>query len=96
MTAMLILTDAKLHLRVDFTDDDALIQNLIDTATAATADYLDDTTLVLDSTAPAPVKAATLLMVADLYENREAQTERPLYVNATYERLLNPYRVMTA
>ncbi len=96
MTAMIILDDAKLHLRVDFTDDDDLIENLIDTATAATADYLDDSELVLDSTAPAPVKAATLLMIADLYENREAQTERQLYVNQTYERLLNPYRVLTA
>jgi hypothetical protein len=49
-----------------------------------------------DSTAAAPIKSAALLMVADLYENREAQTERQRYRNTTYERLLNPYREMEA
>jgi hypothetical protein len=49
-----------------------------------------------DSTAAAPIKSAALLMVADLYENREAQTERQRYRNTTYERLLNPYRMMEA
>lgn len=43
-----------------------------------------------------PMRAAALLLVADLYENREGQTERPLFRNATFERLLNPYRVMAA
>lgn len=35
-------------------------------------------------------------MIGDLYENRKAQSDRQLYRNTTYERLLNPYRVMTA
>ena len=39
-------------------------------------------------------RAAILLRVGDLYENREAQTDRPLHGNQTFERLLNPYRVM--
>jgi len=93
---MLTLEETKLHLRVDGIDDDPLIDSLIDAATAATGDYLDNPALVLDATAPAPIKAATLLLVADLYDNREAQTERPRYVNRTYERLLNPYRVFSA
>ena len=42
----------------------------------------------------APVEAAILLRVADLYENREAVTDRSLYDNPTFARLLAPYRVM--
>lgn len=90
---MLTLEQTKLHLRVDHDDEDALITALIATATAATGDYLNVTT-ALDSTAAAPIKSAALLMVADLYENREAQTERQLYRNTTFERLLNPYRTV--
>jgi len=93
---MLSLSETKLHLRVDASEDDVLIGALIDAATAATADYLDNASIVMDGTAPAPVKAATLLLVADLHANREAQTERPLHANQAYERLLSPYRVLTA
>ncbi|WPC65275.1 head-tail connector protein [Rhodoferax ferrireducens] len=93
---MLTLTEAKLHLRVDGTDDDTLITSLIAAATAATANHLDNASLVMDATAPAPIKSAALLLIADLYENREAQTERQLFSNATFDRLLQPYRVLTA
>lgn len=92
---MLTLDQTKLHLRVDLGGDDALILALIAAATTATGDYIGRTT-PLDDTAPAPIKAAAMLLVGDLYANRESQVERKLYDNATYERLLNPYRAMTA
>lgn len=41
---------------------------------------------------PAPIKSAILLMVGDLYANREAQGE-PLTKNPAVERLLFPYKV---
>lgn len=91
---MLTLQQTKEHLRVDILDDDAVIDAMIDAATAATADYLNMALDQMTTTVPSPIKAAALLMVADLYENREGQTERQLYRNTTYERLLNPYRVM--
>lgn len=94
MAALLTLAEAKLHCRIDHSDEDALITALIATATAATGDYLNAAT-ALDDTASAPVKAAALLLVADLYENREAQSDRQLYRNDTYHRLLAPYRVMS-
>ena len=93
---MLTLNETKQHLRVDITDDDVLITSLIAAATTATGNYLDNAALVLDSEAPAPVKSAALLLVADLYENRTSQVERALYKNSTYESLLTPYRVLTA
>lgn len=42
---------------------------------------------------PKTIKTAMLMQIADMYENREAQVERPLTVNLTLERLLSPYRL---
>jgi uncharacterized phiE125 gp8 family phage protein len=42
---------------------------------------------------PRTIRTAILMQVADLYENREAQTERPLTMNQTVERLLSTYRL---
>ena len=94
MTALITLSEAKFHCRIDHGDEDTLIAGLIATATTATGDYLNAAT-ALDSTAAAPVKAAALLLVADLYENRESQSDRQLYQNDAYHRLLAPYRVMS-
>ena len=89
---MLTLAEAKLHCRIDHADEDTLLSAMIDAAVAAVGDYINAAE-PLDDTAPAPVKAACLLLVGDLYSNREALVERPLSKNPTFERLLNPYRV---
>jgi uncharacterized phiE125 gp8 family phage protein len=46
------------------------------------------------STLPAPLKAAVLLLVGDLYANREAKEDAALVNNPTVDRLLFPYRMM--
>ena len=89
---MLTLQDAKEHLRVDDCCEDMLIARLIDAATASVGDYINATE-PLDDTAPAPVKAAALLLVGTLYEQRESQGDRQFYKNPAFEALLNPYRV---
>ena len=89
---MLTLAETKLHLRVDHDDEDALIAALMATATAACADYLNMEAADLVVAVPAPVKSAALLLVGDLYANREAQGDRQFYKNPTFENLLNPYR----
>ena len=91
MAALLTLADVKLHCRIDHDDEDSLLGALIATATTAVADYLNVTTV--DSTAAAPVKSAALLLVGNLYENRESMSDRPYSKNPTFEALLNPYRV---
>ena len=91
---MITLTEAKTHLRVSGEDDDVEIAAMIAAAGAHVENYLGVT--YASGTAPAPVRAACALLVADLYENREAQTERPLSDNRTFVRLLDPYRAMTA
>ncbi len=90
---MLTLAETKLHLRVDHSDEDALITALMATATAACADYLNMAAADLVVAVPAPVKSAALLLVGDLYSSREAVGERQFYKNPTFENLLNPYRV---
>ncbi|MBS0506843.1 MAG: phage gp6-like head-tail connector protein [Proteobacteria bacterium] len=90
---MLDFADTKTYLRVDHYDDDALIQMLMDTATAAAADYLNMPLEQMTTTVPSPIKSAALLLVGNLYENRESMSDRPYSKNPTFEALLNPYRV---
>ena len=89
---MLTLPETKLHLRVDHSDEDALIEALMATATAACADFLNMPAADLVVAVPAPVKSAALLLVGNLYENRESMGDRPYSKNPTFEALLNPYR----
>lgn len=91
---MITTEQAKLHLRVTHSAEDTLIQALLDASTIAAADYLNLPVADILEDMPAPVQAAVLLQVADLYENRERQSERPYHGNPTYFLLLNPYRVM--
>ena len=89
---MLTLDETKLHLRIDHSDEDTLIQSLIDTAAAACADYLNLPPEQLTATTPGPIKSAALLLIGTLYEQRESQSERPYNHNPTFDRLLAPYR----
>jgi uncharacterized phiE125 gp8 family phage protein len=45
-----------------------------------------------DAAAPAPIKVAILLMVGDMYANREGKVGNDLMDNAVVRRLLDPYR----
>jgi uncharacterized phiE125 gp8 family phage protein len=42
---------------------------------------------------PKTIKTAMLMQIADMYENREAQGEKPLTANQTLVNLLAPYRL---
>ncbi len=94
MPELLTLAEAKLHCRIDQDDEDPAVQAMVNAAIAAVADYLNMDLDDLDDTAPAPVKSAALLLVGDLYANREAVTERPAVRNPTFALLLNPYLAM--
>jgi hypothetical protein len=78
MTLLVTVCQAKEHLRVDFDTEDDDIELKIHAASAAILDYLDDarydftdTSGELTADVPYTVQAATLLMVGDLYKNRE-------------------------
>lgn len=65
MTAPILLAEAKLFLRVEHDAEDALIQTLID---AAQARVEGDVGLTLESTSPAPLRLAVLMLVLRAYE----------------------------
>ncbi len=93
--------EAKKHLRIeeDSGDEDAYIEMLIKTALRAVKDYIDrpfDDPVCQDDEdetklAP-PLRYAALLILGDLYENREAQQGMTLNINMTCQNLMNPYR----
>ncbi len=102
--SIVTLAQAKLHLRVDHSEEDTIIQTYLDGTEKATSNYLgrnlyasstggDTDGLIMDDA----VKSAVLLQVGNLYANREAVSqiagnnlvELPFGVKW----LLNPYRI---
>lgn len=88
---MVTLEELKAHLRIEHDHEDTLILTYQDAAEQAVRDY---TGADFDDPAPGPIRAAVLLMVGELYANRERSGERPFYQNDTYRALLNPYRAL--
>lgn len=81
----------KKHIKVDGNDEDTEIQLYLDAAEQYVNDYCDTKDEPF-SAFPYPVQAAVLLIVGDLYENREMQVVKELYQNPAAENLLLPYR----
>lgn len=83
---LITLNEAKAQARIDHDDEDALLQAMVDAATA----YVVHATGRADlDTAPPPMaKQAALLVFADLYANREAQTDNAMASNKTADALL--------
>lgn len=90
MLSLVTLEEAKEQLRVTGELDDAKIEQVILAASAIVLGYIKITVPVEDSpdtrisqmfdsdTVPEEVKAASLLVIGDLYENREGQNADPL------------------
>lgn len=83
------LTEAKSHLRVTHDLEDGLIELYLDAAVGHIEKYLGDD---LPDPMPDPIRAAVLLLTADLYVNRDRQADRALFENTAYGLLLAPYR----
>lgn len=91
---MVTLQEAKNHLRLEIDDDDSAVQLMIEAAAAHVSAYIEPE---IAAAPPAPIKSAVLLLVADLYQNRERQQGgEQLYKNFTFEMLIQPYRSAAA
>lgn len=85
---LVTLEEAKYQLMMDHDQDDPYIMLLIQAASAAVVEYLKDGATFLDSSGEVPVdsagdpegvpfqvKAATLILIAEWYKNREAEQD---------------------
>lgn len=95
--AIVTREEAKLHLKVDQDVEDTLI----DLYVAAAEEYIEKyiNRVIPNKNLPTPavpsaIKAACLLLVGDMYQNREAQIVGTIVAdNPAVVRLLYPYRV---
>jgi len=83
----------KTYLRID--DENAANDNQIQTLIDATESHIaKQLGADMPDTLESPLIAAGLLMIGDLYANRELQGPETYYQNQTFKRLLHPYRSM--
>ncbi len=100
------LATVKMHLRVDSTEEDALISVYMAAAEDYIENYIDGPIPLIPEPADyaeeaewpetvyPSVVAAFLLLVGDLYENRESQIiDSTIKDNPAVQRLLYPYRL---
>ena len=97
ITASITLEQAKSHLRVTHEMDDSYIAALIPTSFRLIADDIDrelTDTICLKPTGELSesLQHAALLIIGDLYQNREAQQTEQLHMNQALDRLLSKYR----
>lgn len=77
------------HVRVDADQiSDALLTAYADAALSHCLKVCDEPAWKASADVPAEVKAAMLLILGDLNENRESTTSRQVYVNQTAQNLL--------
>jgi uncharacterized phage protein (predicted DNA packaging) len=97
MACEVTLQDVKDHLRISSNAEDSILNLYLSAAREYVCKYLNRTDLPgldVSPTEPVPysIKAAMLLLVGDMYINREAQVSTPLSENKTLVNLLYPYR----
>lgn len=90
------IEQAKQHLNVDeyFTLDDDYILSLISVAECAVENHIDNALeeLTVAGKLPAPLVHSMLLLIGNLYTNRENVTYQQYYkIPLSYEYLLSPY-----
>jgi uncharacterized phage protein (predicted DNA packaging) len=88
---MVVSVDAlKAHLKIQYDDEDDLLESLSQQAQAAAEDFCR---VEFDESAAKPVVLAITLMGSHYYENRE-NSEKQAYqsMRAAFESLLYPYR----
>ena len=84
------VAEVKTHLRIQYDEEDAYLENLILQAQATAEDFCR---VSFQEEAPEPVRLAVLLMVSFYHENRD-NPDRQAYaaMRTAFENLLYPYR----
>lgn len=82
------LKEAKLFLRLDYTDEDSYVESLIRVSHEVCEKYIRQPIDV--SNCPESIKQAMFLVLGHFYENRETETNDRIPHTVHY--LLDPYR----
>jgi len=88
----------KKHLRVDYDDDDDLLQHYLDAATKYVVNYIqgDEAEISTEGSLSADVTQVIFLLVAHWYNQREGVSSGSMsQVPNTIDALLKPYRKLT-
>lgn len=90
----------KQHSRIDFGDDDELLELYAESAETATLNYigrsLEELKDMNGGTVPVPVIQATLMLVDHSYQQRSPASSMQLYtVPYTFDFLIRPYMKLT-
>lgn len=107
MVMFVTLEQASDHLRRDTDDDDNDLTLKIEAASQAILNYIDPTIIDFDSAGeaidvPRPIQAATLILLGQLYVDRDAPDFRDgktaprwgdIILPRTVQFLLDPYRI---
>ena len=84
------VAEVKTHLRIQYDEEDAYLENLITQAQATAEDFCR---VSFQEEAPEPVRLAVLLMVSFYHENRDNPDQQAYAAMRTaFENLLYPYR----
>ena len=84
------VAEVKTHLRIQYDEEDAYLENLITQAQAAAEDFCR---VSFEDASPEPVRLAVLLMVSFYHENRDNPDQQAYAaMRAAFENLLYPYR----
>lgn len=87
---VLTVDEAKQHLRIDYDEEDELIEKLILQAQAAAEDFCR---VSFEEDVPEPVRLACLLFVSYHYENRDIPDMTTYkFMRMAFEHLLYPHR----
>lgn len=94
MYITLELAKRHLNLEEDFHDDDLYIAQLIDAAEQSVRVHVNDNLEGISEAGclPAPLLQAMLLMVGNLYQNREPITNKAIELPYNYRYLIDLYR----
>ena len=91
-----LLPSAKLHARVDFDDDDGLLELMLSTAAADVAAAAEYTLPETGPELPDDLRFAIIDHAAMLYDARGQDTERPVGLSLAASRIVARYRGVRA
>lgn len=91
------VAELKAHVRVDISNEDTLLEGMIDAAYQSAASYTRvDFATVYPTELPAGIKVAVLMLAGSMYAQREATAiNTQIEVPIGYKMLLAPYRTFS-